>query len=443
MARRYLVALCVLLVSLVIGGLWFMLPWVFSPHYTIRVASGPAGSETQNFIAAFKREIAEERPRLRLEVTPSESLDASAKAFSSGRFDLAIVRSDHPVAALGGTLAIMRRQALVVLTGRQMRVASVRDLVGKKVALLDSTAVGDPLLGAVCAFYGMRPENLLPLPADEIGRALKDKRVAAALMIGGLGPGPLTESVKSVARALGGSPRFIALDAKAIVAQSPVYEPLEIPKAVFSTAPPMPGEAVESVGVAVRLVARNAMFDNVAAEITRLLFATRARVAATLPGVGQIEAPDTDRASVLAVHPGAANYFNGSVPSIFEQAMDQLFNFSIIGGVLGSVVIFFANLWRRRRENDALSKIWRLMAMLREAKALPIEQLAELEDELDTLSGDLLGSLLRDEIGHERAGGISALVGEIRTLIDRRRRAGGVGGSEANSAVRESGGKQE
>ena len=74
MARRYLLACCLLLLTLAIGAAWLFLPWIFSPHYTLQVASGPPGSDAQAFVAAFKRQLAEERPRLRLEVVQGEPL---------------------------------------------------------------------------------------------------------------------------------------------------------------------------------------------------------------------------------------------------------------------------------------------------------------------------------------------------------------------------------
>ncbi len=88
---------------------WTGHPWMFSPNYTIRIATGPIGSDGQKFIAALRRELAEQHPRVRLALTETANLQESAEALQDGKVDLAVVRSDHPAAASGGTLLIVRR----------------------------------------------------------------------------------------------------------------------------------------------------------------------------------------------------------------------------------------------------------------------------------------------------------------------------------------------
>ena len=93
----------------------------------------------------FKHEMEQERPRLRLALEETVSLQESAEALQSGDVDLAIVRSDHPAAASGGTIVIVRRIPLVIMVPAQSSVKAMTDLVGKKIAGLEGTAEGDPL----------------------------------------------------------------------------------------------------------------------------------------------------------------------------------------------------------------------------------------------------------------------------------------------------------
>ena len=144
--------------------------------------------------------------------------------------------------------------------------------------------------------------------------------------------------------------------------------------------------AQKTVAVAVRLVAKNSMLNDVAGEITRLLLTTRAKFAATLPLAGQIEAPDTDKKGVLHTHPGAAAYIDGTQESVFEQLMNQLFNLTIIGGILGSFGLWLHTFWRKHRPDEIQKNLARLPAMMREAKSLPVDKLSGIEEELDTLS---------------------------------------------------------
>jgi TRAP transporter TAXI family solute receptor len=405
---------------------WVWFPWIFSPSYTIHVATGPVGSDGQKYITALKREIAEEHPRVHLALEAGTSLQVSADALERGKVDLAVVRSDNPAAANGGTIVILRRLPLVIMTPANSSVKAKKDLVGKKIAVLEGTAEDDPLLRTVLEFYGLKSSNVAKATVAEIGALLEAKEVAALIAIGPAGPGPAADAVKAIVKATGKPPKFIDLaEAKAIAEEHPVYEEVEIPQGAFVAAPAMPGEAVSTLAVTVRLVARNSMLNDVASEITRLLLVTRAKLAATVSQVGQIEAPDTDKKGVLPVHPGAAAYIDGSKDSIFDEAMNLLFNASIIGGVVGSIGLWIGGFWRRRRPDETQKTISRLPVMLRETKTVPLDQLNSIEEELDTLSGWLLDRFANEQIAVDRIHGVAILIVQIRLSIERRRSQSG------------------
>ena len=220
-------------------------------------------------------------------------------------------------------------------------------------------------------------------------------------------------------------PKFIDLEAKEIAAQNPVYEELEIPKGAYLNVPAIPDDDVTTVAVTVRLVAKNSMLNDVAGELTRLLLATRAKLAASnVPGAGQIEAPDTDKKGVLRVHPGAAAYLDGTQESLFDQAMSQLFNISIIGGIVGSFALWVNGYWRKHRPDEVLAQqnLARLPVMMRAARSVPLDQLDAIEEELDTLSGWLLERFVHEKIAPDRISGVAVIISHIRQIIERRRK---------------------
>lgn len=409
------------LATAVVAWVWF--PWAFSPSYTIRIATGPLGSDGQKFLAAFRRELLDEHPRVRLLLEEKPSLEQSAAALQSGKFDLAIARSDHPAVANGGTIVVLSRIPLVVMTSANSPVNSMKDLVGKKIAVLDSMARDDPLLRTVVDFYGLNPDHLVPTDAAQVGAALAGKRVAAVVAMGAVGPGTIAEAVKAIVKATRKAPKFIALETKAIAEQNPVYEEIDVPQGAFVAAPASPVDELTTVAVSLRLVARKSMLQEVAGEITRLLLVTRGKLAATMPRMGSIEAPDTDKKGVLPVHPGAAAYLDGSQVSFFEEAMNMLFNFSIIGGVAGSIALWIRGSWRKHRPSETQRTLARLPALMREAKSLPLEQLDAIEDELDAVSGWLLDQFVHERISADRLSGLALMISHIRFAIERRRKS--------------------
>jgi hypothetical protein len=140
------------------------------------------------------------------------------------------------------------------------------------------------------------------------------------------------------------------------------------------------------------------------------------------PLAGQVEPPDTDKKGFLPVHPGAAAYVDGNQESVFERAMDMLFNLSIIGGVLGSVVLAANGFWRRHRPDETRENLARLPAMLREAKSAPLEELERIEEDLDSVAGYLLDQFVHERIRPDRISAASAIVEQIRAIIARRRK---------------------
>jgi len=100
-------------------------PSLFTWRYELKIANGPIGSDGQKILAAFIREVAAERPIVRLVPVPTESLSASGKALIDGQVDLAVVRSDDAAAAQGRTVFILRRIGIAILLPPESKIESV------------------------------------------------------------------------------------------------------------------------------------------------------------------------------------------------------------------------------------------------------------------------------------------------------------------------------
>ncbi len=76
------------LVVLAVAYTWSVQPSLFPWRYELKIATGPIGSDGQKILAAFIREVAAERPIVRLVPVPTDSLSASGKALMDGLVDL-------------------------------------------------------------------------------------------------------------------------------------------------------------------------------------------------------------------------------------------------------------------------------------------------------------------------------------------------------------------
>jgi hypothetical protein len=131
--KRQQVRLVLIACLLALMGLGAIVAWFSFIHLTLRVATGPVGSEGQKFLAAFVRTVADAHPRVRFKVVPTADLEASAKALADGQVDLAVVRSDMLASAPGQTIVILRRDVVGLIVPPHSPIETVRHLAGKDV----------------------------------------------------------------------------------------------------------------------------------------------------------------------------------------------------------------------------------------------------------------------------------------------------------------------
>ena len=145
---RLVVIACVLaLTALAAIGAWF-----FFGHLTLRVTTGPKSSTGQKFLAAFIRTLADEYPRVHLKVMPMADLEACAKALAAGEVDVAVVRSDMLTGIDGQTIAILRRDVVVLIVPEHSPVETVGHLAGKTIGLVQGPASDERILDQILEY---------------------------------------------------------------------------------------------------------------------------------------------------------------------------------------------------------------------------------------------------------------------------------------------------
>jgi TRAP transporter TAXI family solute receptor len=291
--RVFVVILACLLAGI---GLAAGVAWLFFVHMTLRVATGPIGSDGQKFFAAFVRTVADAHPRMRLKIVPTAEREASMKALVAGEADLAVVRSDLLTSTAAQTIAILRRDVVGLVSPPHAPIEKVRALAGKTLGVVQGAAGDAPMLEQILAYYQIPAHTLqrVALAPNEIGPALRQQRVAAMFALGPAGPGPLADVVTAVAKAGKGPLTIVEIEAaEAMAHRFPLLEAVDIPAGAFGTTPLRPEDSVTTLAVTWRLVVRASMPNYVAGEVARLLFATKSKLVSTLPQVGAIEAPDT------------------------------------------------------------------------------------------------------------------------------------------------------
>jgi TRAP transporter TAXI family solute receptor len=424
MQRWFKIFAAVIAVGLIIlaaAFAWSLQPSLFSWRYELKIASGPIGGDGQKIVAAFIREVAAERPIVRLVPVPTDSLSASGKALIDGQVDLAVVRSDDAAAAQGRTVFILRRIGIAIILPPESKIENVSELLGKKLAVIKAAHFDPALLKAFTSFYGLRDSDLVELTLPEVGRAMKAKRVVAALVFGPIGAGTISDAFAAVRKSFKDKPSYLDIEeAEAIAARWPAYEAVEIKQGIFGGAPPEPAEAINTFAVSVRLVTRASLPDRVAGEITRLLLSTKAKLASTLPIVGEMEAPPTEKTSVLPVHPGTLAYLNGEQVALLDETLNYYWLGAMVFAVVAPLAGWIASRREQRRGAEGRSQLLRLINLVRLAKTGSPAELADVDEELDTMTEWLLEKSAAGELERNQFQSIEWVISQLRAKVAKR-----------------------
>jgi TRAP-type uncharacterized transport system substrate-binding protein len=382
-----------MVVVLIIGGATTLIIKQGLVRWPLTVATGPAMTGGADFLTTITKVFAEERPLVQLNRVKKENLAASAKAMEDGEADLAMVRSDIAMPRNGLTIAIFRRDNLVLITPGRSTLNSFQGLSNKSIGLLKSESperneAMSRLLDGVLSFYNISPGKLKRefLTLDEIGPAIADKRVAAVLVLGPAGPGPISKVMATVSSATNTSAKLIGDKQSTAIARTiPGTEPNEIEAGAFGGAKPKPEEDLSTLAVTYRLVGRHSLPDFVTGEIARLLTLAKARLLSTSPMARNIEAPDSDDGSGFPIHPGAAAYFDGEQNSLLDSAFNIFYLASIVLGLVGSGLVWLFNNGKNGAGTTGQIEITRLSSIMREAKNADQTTLDQLEIEIDEM----------------------------------------------------------
>lgn len=419
-------ALVLLLVGLAIGGsLYWTAPTV------LRIAIGPAGSDDAKLIAAAAQYLGREHESIRLKIVPTEGERESARALEADEADLAVVRSDIAMPAKAETVAIMHRDAVVIVAPPDRGIATLSDLRERRVGIVRRGVANARLLELLLAHIDVPTASVTQVMLDEpaeVEQAFRDRRIDAVMAVGTISGRTVTETFAAASAAGGGaSPVVLPVsDADAVALRSPLYESADIVRGVFGGAAPRPAETMKTLAVTHRLVAATSLGDNVVAELTRLIFSMRPTVALEVPLANRIAAPDTAKGASLPVHAGASAYYEGEVQSFLERNTDWIYLGAMMLSVVGSGFAAIASRAGSRRRERTMDLLHHLLAIIGRARV------ASSEVELDTLQREA-DDILAAALGGAGAGslddaGISAFalgldqarcaILERRTVID-------------------------
>jgi TRAP transporter TAXI family solute receptor len=368
---------------------------------TLRIAVGPPGSQDVKVIQEVAQAFTRERHYVRLKVQVTEGASESAAAIGSHQTDLAVVRADRDLPSNALSVAVFRKNVVVIWVPnvpvkgqkKEAAIAKIADLSGRRVGVIGKTPANVELLKLILTESGVDPDKVtvVQFETSEIGEALRGQKVDAFLAVGPVDSKITADAIGATTKA-GSSPTFLPIGAAEIIARKhPVYESAEIAAGALGATPPRPDDDVTTLSVNHLIVARKQLSEPTVTAFTKQLFAIRHQLQSQFPGVADIQVPDTDKAAAIPAHPGAAAYIDGTERTFLERYSDFMWlGLMAVSGV-ASAGAWFRSYMRRddRDRNIALRN--RMLEMITTARdADTVEDLDAMQREADDILKDTL-----------------------------------------------------
>lgn len=436
--RRFL--LIALACGLALAGAAALAAYFYNRPTLLKIAVA-RDTEDHKLVFAMAHALSNARRSVRLRIAPVEGAAAAAAALDSGEVDLAVARSDVALPASGQTLVILHRNAVLLIVPPDKQIASVADLAGKRVGYMKGPYTGDAnarLLDTILAQYDAPKDSVekVALNRREAPEALRAGRVDALMAVGPIASEALADLVATIGQGRASHVQFLPVaEAKAIAQRLPIFEPIEVLRGAFGGNPPRPAASFETLGVSIRLMARESLKNSLAADLARALFSERSAIAKLAPLANLIEAPSTDKDAALPVHAGAAAYYDNEEENFFEKYSDIIYIGAMLLSVLGSAGAALASRMTAASHSELDLLLERLLNVLRKARAAAtLEELETMERETDEIL--VAGMANRAIIGVDSHGmaALSLALDQARHAL--RERRAHLAGSHAPAAPR-------
>jgi TRAP transporter TAXI family solute receptor len=403
-ASPFLILAAGLLLFAAIAGTVFL---VTRPT-TLRIAVGPSGSADQNVIQALSEIFVREGRPVRLSLITTAGPVESIELLRGHKTDLAVVRTDEDLPIGTETVAILRKNVVVLWSApapasgaprkgskkdAKPKIKSIDELEGHRVGVIGRTPVNVTLLRVILTESGINPDKVAvtQFSTSQVAEMVRDPGLDAFMTVGPLDSKITADAISATARARG-EPTFLPIDvSETIEHKHPLYESEEIPGSVFSSSPARPDDKIETVGVNHLIVAPKSLSETEVGAFIRALFTVRPSLVREDPNAAKIQKPDTDKDAALPAHQGAAAYIDGTERTFLDKYSDYFWGGILLLSALGSLAAWMRHYIKRDERlltTQHRDKLLAAIALVR--KMDTIEELDAMQHEADDLLRETL-----------------------------------------------------
>lgn len=425
------------------GGLYYILRPV-----TLRIAVGPPGSDDQKLIQALAQTFARDGSSVRLAPITTDGAAESNALLAAKKTDLAVTRGDLDLPADAQSVAILRKNVVVLWSVAGLaakgskkppapKIKELGDLAGHRIGVIGRTQANVTLLRVILTESGVNPDKVAvtQFATSQIAEMARDPAIDAFMAVGPLDSKITTEAIAATAKARG-EPKFLPIDvADTIAKKHPLYDSEEIPGSTFSPSPARPEDKVDTVSVNHLIVAHKTLSETSVAGFARQLFTVRQSLAKEVPTASKIEKPDTDKDAALPAHQGAAAYIDGNERTFLEKYTDYIWGAILVLSGLGSGGAWLRHYFQRdEREQYSAHRDNLLDIISRVRQAQTPDELAAMQHEVDGVLRETLDCYDDQAIEEGDLAAIGLVLDQFNHAVADRRIAIGFAAPDAEPA---------
>jgi TRAP-type uncharacterized transport system substrate-binding protein len=356
---------------------------------TLTLAVGSIDGEAAKAMSAIASRLVSTNAPVRLRVIDSGTALEAADAFSAGKVDLAVVRSDVGDLSQAQAVLVVTHAVVLIIAPPGSSIDSMDKLKGHTLGVVGGAA-NAKLVDVLTKEYDLARgkvmfKNIAPADARQ---AIQSKSVSALLVAI-----PLSEKYLSLVRGIfqlgpKTAPVLIPIESAGALAETErAYESFDVPKGTLRGSPPVPDDDVTTLRATLYLVANKKLSTDLITSFTQTILTTRRDLVGEQPIFAQMTAPNTDQDAYLPLHPGAAAVYNGTQQSFMDEYGNWIY---ITPMVLGGAATLLAAAWKflglgSRKSEGPLDSLYALARRIRNVNTEA--ELSVIEEEIDNILG--------------------------------------------------------
>lgn len=385
--RGQVLLFAALTLILTIATIWGGRIWLRNSE-TLIFAVGDANSLEARFANKLATVLKNNSSKLRLKVVTSADSAKALAQFDRRQADLAVLRTDAKVPPRARALAILDHDIMLLISPGAKKIKSLAELKKKKIAVL---ADGDNGVALV--------RNILDISdgsdaASRVQMAPPNSALDKLFASGGYGAAIVIAHASAIVKdkryeqaAKRGGFTLNAIDeSKALARRNPGISEETLATGTLSSAPAIPDDDLDTIGLQWLLVAQSRMSTTTAGELARTIYENKASLALDDGFASKIEPADTDKDAFVVAHQGAAEYINDDTKSFLDRYSDLLY---LGAGALSIIGSLFAGLYTKvtriapERASELATAILDIGERMEHATSM--DELDKLQDELEAI----------------------------------------------------------